>query len=100
MLAPFVMVLAVSYFSLLPPFLWGFALLAAMNTPGLLPEVTFCPTVPIAAAAAMSLAELRNPRLTLSMAAMGRSEAPAPVTGLVVSGLQCAATWLAIRLLL
>ncbi len=124
MLAPFVLLIGVlarrregasqevRYFSLLPPFLWGFTLLALLNTLGLLPEVTFRPlgsSVPIVAATATSLAELGNLLLILSMAAMGmevnirqlvRSGGPALVTGLLVSTLQCAATWLAIRLLL
>ena len=124
LLAPFVLVLAllarkpegepqtVSYFSLLPPFLWGFALLAVLNTLGLLPEVTFRPlgsSVPIVAATAKSLAELGNLMLILSMAAMGlevnirqllRSGGPALLTGFVVSVLQCGATLLVIRLLL
>lgn len=124
MLAPFVLLVGVlarkreggsqevRYYSLLPPFLWGFTLLALLNTLGLLPEVTFRPlgsSVAIVAATAQSLAELGNLLLVLSMAAMGmevnirqlvRSGGPALVTGVFVSVLQCAGTWLAIRLLL
>lgn len=124
LLAPFVLFFAVlyrkgegedqevRYFSLLPPFLWGFLLLAVLNTLGLLPEVTFRPlgsTAPMVAATATALAGLGNWLLILLMAAMGmevnvrqlvRNGGPVLLTGFLVSMLQCGATWLAIRLLL
>jgi uncharacterized integral membrane protein (TIGR00698 family) len=124
LLAPFVLVVAalqrdkneesgkVRYLGLLPPFLWGFAILALLNTLGLLPTVTFHPvgsTGPVTAETAQSLADAGSLLLTLSMAAMGlevnlrqliRSGGPALLTGLAASVLQCLATLLVIRWLI
>ena len=124
LLAPFILFVAlvfakrkegvkVQMSKLLPPFIYGFAALAVLNTLGMLPDLSFhwlgsgggVSTF----ALAKVLAEAGNFLLTLSMAAMGlevnlrfliRTGGPALATGAVASAAQCLATWLAIRLLL
>ena len=123
LLAPFIVFVALMFAKrkngvkvqvskLLPPFVYGFAALAVINTLGLLPELTFKvlgAAAPATIGLAKILAEAGNLLLTLSMAAMGlevnlkfliRTGGPALATGALASLAQCAATWLAIRLLL
>ena len=125
LLAPFVLVIAllarrengttnekIGFGGLLPPFVWGFAVFAALNTLGLLPELTFRPlgmAAPWATATTKLLAEAGAILLTLSMAAMGlevnvkqlaRTGGPALAAGLVASILQCVLTLIAIRWIL
>jgi len=121
LLAPFVVVVALTatkrkdgaklkLANLLPPFIYGFALLAILNTVGLLPSLNFH----LLGGGAVSidlpkvLGELANLLLTLSMAAMGlevnltlllRAGGPALGTGLAASVAQCLITWALIRLL-
>jgi uncharacterized integral membrane protein (TIGR00698 family) len=121
LLAPFVLLMAltagkrrqgvkVRLSNLLPPFIYGFAALAILNTLGLLPSMTFHPLggIGFSADLAKMLAEAGNLLLTLSMAAMGlevnlmfllRTGGPALGTGLVASAAQCLVTWVLIRLL-
>jgi uncharacterized integral membrane protein (TIGR00698 family) len=124
LLAPYVLLLAflthrespaagpIRYASLLPPFLWGFLGFAVLNTLGLLPVMTIHP-LGISRSFQFDsnkvIAEASSILLTLSMAAMGlevhlkrliRSGGPALLAGLAASLLQCAATWILIRLLL
>src|SRR5262249_44065348 len=121
--APFILVVALMFAKrkegvkvqmskLLPPFIYGFAALAVINTLGLLPDLTFKvlgATTASTFGLAKILAESGNLLLTLSMAAIGlevnlrfllRTGGPALATGAVASLAQCLATWLAIRLLL
>lgn len=123
LLAPFILFVAlvfakrkegvkVQLSKLLPPFIYGFAALAVLNTLGLLPEMTFQVLGAGGAstfALAKVLAEAGTLLLTLSMAAMGlevnlrfliRTGGPALATGALASLAQCVATWLTIRLLL
>ena len=123
LLAPFIVFVAlvftkrkegvkVQLSKLLPPFIYGFAALAVLNTVGLLPDLTFKllgSTSASTFALAKILAEAGNLLLTLSMAAMGlevnlrfliRTGGPALATGALASLAQCLVTWLAIRFLL
>ena len=123
LLAPFIVLVALVFTKrkdgakiqlskLLPPFIYGFALLAVINTLGLLPDLTFKmlgAASGITVGLARVLAELGNVLLTLSMAAIGlevnlrfliRTGGPALATGVAASLAQCLVTWLAIRLLL
>ena len=121
LLAPFVLVMAlmaakrkegvkIRMSNLLPKFIYGFAVLAILNTLGLLPLLTFH----LVGGAAFSfdlakvLAEAGNLLLTLSMAAMGlevnlmfllRTGGPALGTGLAASLAQCLVTWALIWML-
>ena len=122
LLAPFILVVALVFAKrkegmklqvskLLPPFIYGFAALAVLNTLGMLPDLTFKllgSTGVSTFALAKVLAEAGNLLLTLSMAAMGlevnlrfliRTGGPALATGAVASLAQCLLTWLAIRFL-
>lgn len=122
LLAPFILFVAVMFTKrkegvtlqvskLLPPFIYGFAALAVINTLGLLPDMTFKvlgASGTTTVALAKVLAEAGNLLLTVSMAAMGlevnlrfliRTGGPALITGAAASLAQCLSTWLAIRLL-
>ena len=123
LLAPFIVFVALTFgkrkegstvqvSKLLPPFIYGFAALAVLNTLGLLPDLTFHilgVAGPGTYALPKILAEGGNLLLTLSMAAMGlevnlrflmRTGGPALATGAVASLAQCLVTWLVIRLVL
>ena len=122
LLAPFIVTFALlfskrkagvklQFSSLLPPFLYGFAALAVINSLGLMPDLTFHVLGSSTAATvglAKVVAEAGKLLLTLSMAAMGlevnlrfliRTGGPALATGVVASLIQCLATWLVIRML-
>jgi uncharacterized integral membrane protein (TIGR00698 family) len=122
LLAPFILIFALLFSKrrtgvrlqvtkVLPPFLYGFAALAVINTLGLLPDLTFNvlgSNGPATIGFAKIMAQASKLLLTLSMAAMGlevnlrfliRTGGPALATGVVASVAQCLATWLAIRLL-
>jgi len=100
-----------SYSRLIPAFLWGFLILAALNTASLLPSLQFQPAAwvspPAQLALGPSLVEAGNWLLTLAMAAIGLEvnlrllvkvgiRALAAGTGAAV--VLCAATWSMIRL--
>ena len=98
---------AVHYSRLVPPFLWGFLALFALNSLGLLPVLQFQNGTSIASARA--LAEAGNLLLTLSMAALGlevnvrvlaKAGGAAMAAGTLTCIASCAASYLLIRALL
>jgi uncharacterized integral membrane protein (TIGR00698 family) len=119
LLAPLLLVLAfwhakarkdvvkVHYSRLIPPFLWGFLALFAMNSLGLLPILQFQSGYSVASAG--FLTEAGNILLTLSMAALGlevnvrvlaKAGGAAMAAGAITCVATCAASYLLIRALL
>jgi len=119
LLAPLLLVLAfwhararkdvvkVHYSRLIPPFLWGFLGLFALNSLGLLPVLQFQSGYSVASAA--FLTEASNLLLTLSMAALGlevnvrvlaKAGGAAMAAGALTCVATCAASYLLIRTLL
>jgi uncharacterized integral membrane protein (TIGR00698 family) len=101
------------YGRLIPAFLWGFLILAGLNTASLLPSLQFHPAAwlspPASLALGPSLVELGNWLLTLAMAAIGlevnlrllmRVGTRALAAGAGAAIALCAATWAMIRLFL
>jgi uncharacterized integral membrane protein (TIGR00698 family) len=119
LLAPLLLILAFSYagsrkdrvkvhFSrLIPPFLWGFLALFALNSLGFLPALQFQNGYSFASATALT--EASNLLLTLSMAALGlevnirvlaRAGGAAMAAGALTCVAACAVSYLLIRALL
>jgi uncharacterized integral membrane protein (TIGR00698 family) len=119
LLAPMLLILAFSYAGskkdrvkvhysrLIPPFLWGFLALFALNSLGFLPSLQFQNGYAIASSAI--LAETGNLLLTLSMAALGlevnirilaKAGGAAMAHGALTCLATCAASYLLIRALL
>jgi len=99
--------LTVHYGRLVPPFLWGFFALFAVNSMGLLPVLQFQNGYSLASATV--LAEGGNILLALAMAAMGlevnlrlmaRVGGAAMVVGTIAAAAACAVSWALIRTLL
>jgi uncharacterized membrane protein YadS len=97
----------VHYSRLIPPFLWGFLALFALNSLGFLPSLQFQNGYAIASSAI--LAETGNLLLTLSMAALGlevnirilaKAGGAAMAHGALTCLATCAASYLLIRALL
>lgn len=119
MLAPLLLILAFSYAGtrkdrlkvhysrLIPPFLWGFLILFALNSLGFLPSLHFENGYSVASAS--MLAETGNILLTLSMAALGlevnvrvlaKAGGAAMAAGTLTCIATCAASYLLIKTLL
>jgi uncharacterized integral membrane protein (TIGR00698 family) len=119
LLAPLLLILAFSYARsrkdrvkvhysrLIPPFLWGFLALFALNSLGFLPVLQFQNGASIASAGALT--EAGNILLTLSMAALGlevnirvlaKAGGAAMAAGALACIATCAASYLLIRALL
>ncbi len=119
LLAPLLLILAFSharskrgrfkvhYSRLIPPFLWGFLALFALNSLGFLPVLQFQNGTSFASAAALT--EAGNLLLTLSMAALGlevnirvlaKAGGAAMAAGTLTCVAACAASYLLIRALL
>lgn len=119
LLAPLLLILAFSharsqrgrfkvhYSRLIPPFLWGFLALFALNSLGFLPVLQFQSGYSVASAGV--LAELGSLMLTLAMAALGlevnvrvlaRAGGAAMAAGTLACVATCAASYLLIRALL
>ena len=119
LLAPLLLILAFSYAGskrdrvkvhysrLIPPFLWGFLALFALNSLGFLPSLQF--QNGYAVGSSNMLAEAGNLLLTLSMAALGlevnirmlaKAGGAAMAAGLLTCVATCAASYLLIRALL
>jgi uncharacterized integral membrane protein (TIGR00698 family) len=119
LLAPLLLILAFSYARskkdrvrvhvsrLIPPFLWGFLALFALNSLGFLPVLQFQNGTSIASASALT--EAGNLLLTLSMAALGlevnirvlaKAGGAAMVAGTLTCIATCVASYLLIRALL
>ena len=119
LLAPLLLILAFSYAGsrkervkvhysrLIPPFLWGFLALFALNSLGFLPSMQFQNGYSVASSSV--LAEAGNLLLTLSMAALGlevnirvlaKAGGAAMAAGLLTCLATCAASYLLIRALL
>jgi uncharacterized integral membrane protein (TIGR00698 family) len=99
--------LKVHYSRLIPPFLWGFLALFALNSLGFLPVLQFQNGYSVGSAA--FLTEAGNLLLTLSMAALGlevnvrvlaKAGGAAMVAGALTCIATCAASYLLIRALL
>ena len=100
-------VVKVHYSRLIPPFLWGFLALLAMNSLGFLPTLQFQNGYSVASAG--FLTEAGNILLTLSMAALGlevnvrvlaKAGGAAMAAGAITCVATCAASYLLIRALL
>jgi uncharacterized integral membrane protein (TIGR00698 family) len=119
LLAPMLLILAFSYARarrdrvkvhysrLIPPFLWGFLALFALNSLGFLPILQFQSGASVGSASV--LAEAGNLLLTLSMAALGlevnvrvlaKAGGAAMAAGALTCVATCAASYLLIRVLL
>jgi uncharacterized integral membrane protein (TIGR00698 family) len=119
LLAPLLLILAFSsarskqgafkvhYSRLIPPFLWGFLALFALNSLGFLPVLQFQNGYSLASAGALT--EAGNLLLTLSMAALGlevnvrvlaKAGGAAMAAGALTCVATCAASYLLIRMLL
>jgi uncharacterized membrane protein YadS len=119
LLAPLLLILAFSYARsrkdrvkvhysrLIPPFLWGFLALFALNSLGFLPTLQFQNGASVNSASI--LAEAGNLLLTLSMAALGlevnvrvlaKAGGAAMAAGALTCVTTCAASYLLIRALL
>jgi len=119
LLAPLLLILAFSYAGskgdrvkvhyarLIPPFLWGFLFLFALNSLGLLPSLQFQNGFGVASASVLT--EAGNLLLTLSMAALGlevnirvlaKAGGAAMAAGTLTCIATCAASYLLIRALL
>lgn len=119
LLAPLLLILAFSharsqrgrfkvhYSRLIPPFLWGFLALFALNSLGFLPVLQFQNGYSVASAGALT--EMGNLLLTLSMAALGlevnvralaKAGGAAMAAGALCCVAACAASYLLIRALL
>jgi uncharacterized membrane protein YadS len=97
----------VHYSRLIPPFLWGFLTLFALNSLGFLPILQFQNGYSVASAG--MLTEAGNLLLTLSMAALGlevnirvlaKAGGAAMAAGTLTCIATCAASYLLIRALL